>query len=310
MNQNKKTVIITGGTGFIGTALSNELQNSGYKVIILTRSLVKSLNTPDLQHIVWDNLTTNNWGYLANGAYAIINLAGDNIASTRWNKKKKQAILTSRLDAGKAVLQAISQASIKPKVLIQASAIGFYGDRDQEVLDENSHQGIGWLTSVARQWEDSTKQVEEMDVRRCVIRTAIVLGNGGFLRNYILPFKYFFGCWMGSGLQWFSWIHLKDEIQAIKYLLENENLSGVFNLSAPNPVRNKEMSQWVGKALKKPCWFGFPAFLLRLVFGELADALMLASQRVQPKKLLDAGYKFQYEYIEWALLDALRGKRE
>lgn len=310
MNQNKKTVIIAGGTGFVGTALSNELLDSGYKVIILTRNSAKSIITQDLQHVSWDSQTTNNWGYLANGAYAIINLAGDNIASARWNKKKKQAILESRLDAGKAVLQAISQASIKPKVLIQASAIGFYGNRDQEVLDENSHQGIGWLTSVARQWEDSTKQVEEMDVRRCLLRTAIVLGNGGFLKNYILPFKFFLGCWMGSGLQWFSWIHLKDEIHAIKFLLENENLSGVFNLSAPNPVRNKEMSQWVGKALKKPCWFGFPVFLLRLVFGELADALMLASQRVLPKKLLESGYKFQFEYIEWALLDALRGKHE
>lgn len=310
MNQNKRTVIITGGTGFIGTALTNELLNSGYKVIVLTRNLAKSKKTQDLQHIVWDNQTTNNWGFLANGAYAIINLAGENISSSRWCFIKKQRIKESRLNAGKAVLQAISQAQIKPNVLIQASAIGFYGDRDQEVLDESSHQGIGWLSSVVKQWEDSTKQVEEMDVRRCVLRSAIVLGNGGFLKNCISPFKRLFGCWIGSGLQWFSWIHIRDEVNAIKFLLENENLSGVFNLSAPNPVRNKEMSQWVGKALKKPCWFGVPAFLLRLVFGELADALMLASQRVLPKKLLDSGYKFQFEYIEWAMLDALRNKNE
>lgn len=310
MNHDRKNVIITGGTGFIGSALANELLNSGYQVTVLTRNSAKVKTKPGLQFVAWDGKTTNNWGALANGAYAIINLAGDNISSGRWGKEKKEKILESRLDAGKAVLQAISLAQSKPNVIIQASAIGFYGDRDQEILDENSHQGIGWLSSVAKQWEDSTKQVEKMDVRRCVLRTAIVLGNGGFLKNYTLPFRFLMGCWMGSGMQWFSWIHIKDEINAIKFLLENENLSGVFNISAPNPVRNKEMSAWVGKALKKPCWFGLPAFLLRLIFGELADALMLASQRVQPKKLLDSGYKFQFEYIEWALLDALRGEHE
>jgi hypothetical protein len=310
MSENKKLVIIAGGTGFIGSALVQTLLEFGYEVVILTRSAEREISRNGVRFIVWDGKTSNNWGSLANNAYAIINLAGDNISKGRWNKGKKQKILESRLDAGRAIMQVISQAKIKPKVLIQASAIGFYGDRDQEVLDENSHQGIGWLSSVAKKWEDSTKAVENMDVRRCVIRTAVVLGEGGFLKNYTTPFKLFFGGWIGNGMQFFSWIHIKDEVQAIKLLLENENLSGIFNLSAPNSVRNKEMSQWVGKALKKTCWFAFPAFLLRSVFGDLANELMLVSQRVIPTKLLDAGFNFQFEYIEWALLDVLRGKHD
>jgi uncharacterized protein len=301
-------VIITGATGFIGKALCQELTEAGYEVVALSRN--RETGTKILGEKVkvaqWDGRTAKGWGNLANGAYAVINLAGENISSGRWTDKRKKIILESRLNAGKAVVEAVKIAKEKPKVVIQASAIGYYGSHGDEIIDEDFPPGKGFLPEVAQQWELSTKAVELVGVRHIVIRTGIVLGKGGgAFPRLILPFRLFFGGRVGSGEQWFSWIHLKDEIKAIRFLMEKENIDGVFNLAAPGALKEKDFAKILGNVLRRPSWFPMPGFLLRLLFGEMAEGALLTGQRVFPKRLLAAGFKFQYAKAETALQEIL-----
>jgi uncharacterized protein len=301
-------VIITGATGFIGKALCQELTEAGYEVVALSRN--RETGTKILGEKVkvaqWDGRTAKGWGNLANGAYAVINLAGENISSGRWTDKRKKIILESRLNAGKAVVEAVKIAKEKPKVVIQASAIGYYGSHGDEIIDEDFPPGKGFLPEVAQQWELSTKAIELVGVRHIVIRTGIVLGKGGgAFPRLILPFRLFFGGRVGSGEQWFSWIHLKDEIKAIRFLMEKENIDGVFNLAAPGALKEKDFAKILGNVLRRPSWFPMPGFLLRLLFGEMAEGALLTGQRVFPKRLLAAGFKFQYAKAETALQEIL-----
>ena len=301
-------VIITGATGFIGKALCQELTEAGYEIVALSRN--RETGTKILGEKVkvaqWDGRTAKGWGNLANGAYAVINLAGENISSGRWTDKRKKIILESRLNAGKAVVEAVKIAKEKPKVVIQASAIGYYGSHGDEIIDEDFPPGKGFLPEVAQQWELSTKAVELVGVRHIVIRTGIVLGKGGgAFPRLILPFRLFFGGRVGSGEQWFSWIHLKDEIKAIRFLMEKENIDGVFNLAAPGALKEKDFAKILGNVLRRPSWFPVPGFLLRLLFGEMAEGALLTGQRVFPKRLLAAGFKFQYAEAETALQEIL-----
>ena len=299
----KMRVVIAGATGFIGTALCDRLQ-SDYEIIALSRNATRAQQSlGQLTRVVqWDGRTPAGWAAQADGALAIINLAGENIGAGRWTKSKKHRILWSRLDATKAIVEAVKQADSKPKVIIQASAVGYYGSRQDEQLDETSPPGQGFPVNVCQEAESFEDEIESLGVRFVAIRTGLVLGpNGGVLDRLAKPFRFYLGGHLGTGKQWFSWISLDDEVAAIKFLMENEPLHGVFNLTAPRPVTAKELSKVLGKVLRKPAWLSVPAFVLRLTLGEMADKLILSGQRALPKRLLEAGFKFKYDNVEGAL---------
>ena len=285
-----KRVIITGATGFIGRALSERLVESGYEVVGLSRDPGKGRQLVGGKITVagWDGRSARGWGGHADGAYAVINLAGESIASGRWTEKKKQRIVRSRLDAGRAVSDAIAGAKSKPRVVIQSSGIGYYGSRGEETLDESSSPGEGFLPDLAREWEGSTKGVETLGVRHVIIRTGIVLGGP-----------------LGSGKQYFPWIHLADEVEAICFFMENENLQGPFNLVAPEQISMKQFCRILGKVMGRPSWFRVPGFVLSLLYGQMADEVLLSGQKATPKRLLAAGYRFRYPDAEGALRQIL-----
>ncbi len=303
-------IIITGATGFIGKALSNHLVEAGYEVIALSRSAKKASEVfgQGITVAEWDGKTAKGWAAQVEGAYAIINLTGENIGAGRWTREKKQSILESRLNAGKAVVEAVRQVQKKPNVVIQASAIGYYGSRLDDIVDETSSPGKGFLPDVAQSWEACSEEVESSGVRRIIIRTGIVLGKeGGAFPRLLLPFRLFAGGPLGSGNQWFSWIHLEDEVKAIRFLMEKEGLQGVFNLTAPEHLRQKDFCKILGKVLKRPCWLKVPSFMLHLLMGEMAEELLLTGQRVAPIRLLEAGFTFLFSEAELAVQEILRG---
>ena len=296
-------VVITGATGFIGRKLC-EMLHKEYEIIALSRNSERARQSiGDMTKIIqWDAKTPAGWKNEADGAHAIINLAGDNLASGRWNNLRKSRILQSRLDAINAVVDAIKQTRNKPKVVILASAIGYYGPRHNEQLDETSSPGEGFLANVCERIENAAKDIEKLGIRCVVTRSGVVLGrDAGALPRLAKPFRFFLGGYLGSGRQWFSWISLKDELAAIKFLIENENLNGAFNLTAPQPVTMKEFCVTLGRILKRPCLIKVPGFALRLALGEMADEMLLSGQKVLPKRLLDAGFEFRFPVLEKAL---------
>lgn len=304
-------VLIAGGSGLIGRELADRLASSGYEVFVLSRSPQRVGALPKgVQAVGWDGKTSHGWGYLADGAGAIINLAGENIAGDgffpqRWTEERKQSIRDSRLQAGQAIVEAIRSASQKPAVLIQSSAIGFYGPRGAEELDENSPAGQDYMAGVCLDWERSTQAVEAMGTRRVVIRTGVVLSKrGGAFPRLVLPFKFFIGGPMGNGQQVLSWIHIQDLVSAIQFLMENPNAQGVFNLTAPAPVTNAEFSRLVGKVMGRPSFVPVPAFAMRLMFGEVST-VVLDGQRVLPKRLQALGFEFRFPQAESAIRDLL-----
>jgi len=296
-------VAVTGATGFIGKALCNELAPKN-NVIALTRSLEKAQAILDkaVEIIQWNPNMPGGWEKYLENSDAIVNLAGTNLASGRWTKKLKAEILDSHIKTSKALIQAIKTLKAKPKAIITASAIGFYGNRADEKLDEESRGGVGFLAGVAQEIEDCSREFETLGLRSVVIRTGVVLGaSGGALPKIRMPFKFYLGGYWGSGDQWMSWFSLADEVAAIEFLIENSNLYGVFNLTSPEPLRNRQLFQILAAVLKKPCWLPIPAFVLKITFGEIANELFLASQRVYPKKLINAGFDFKYSELEKAL---------
>jgi uncharacterized protein (TIGR01777 family) len=303
-------VVIAGATGFIGRALCKELHKD-YEVIALTRDIRRAgpLIGKWAKVVEWDGRTTGSWIQQADGAFAIVNLAGENVASGRWNKLKKGGILHSRLDTSRAVLTAIKQVNKKPGVVIHASAVGYYGPRGNERLDEASPAGKGFLADVCSKSEVIANQIEATDVRCVVIRTGVVLGNGGgALPRLMKPFRFFLGGHPGNGRQWFSWISLEDEIAAIKFLMENEKLKGVFNLTSPEPVTMKKFCRKLGWIIRRPSWLFFPAFIMRMTLGEMANEILLSGQRVLPKRLMEAGFEFKYTDVKRAL-KAIKAQR-
>lgn len=310
MSGETKRIVIAGGSGFIGRALSRALLARGYQVAILSRGEPKSpsgtLDGPMPAFHHWDAAHAQGWGRLADGAYALVNLAGEDIAGSRWTPARKQRIVESRLGAGRAMVEAVGQAVVKPQVFIQASGVGYYGAQGDAPLDESAKPGQGFLSELAVRWEKSTAAVESMGVRRAVIRTGLVLGkSGGLLPRMLPPFKMFLGGPLGSGKQGFPWIHLEDEVKAIVFLLENPAARGPFNLTAPESVSNAQFSQALAKALKRPCGLVLPAFILRLALGEMADELLLTGCRAFPKRLLELGYMFEHPKLAAALKQLL-----
>lgn len=305
-------VVITGGTGMLGRALSGSLAADGHEAIVLSRSPEQATGLPaGVRAERWDARTAEGWVHLADGADAIVNLAGSNLAGehffpSRWTEERKRVIRDSRVNAGRAVVQAVEQASQKPDVVVQISGIGYYGYHGDELITEDDQAGDDFGARLASQeWEPSTAAVEEMGVRRVVMRTAPVLdADEGTLPRMLLPFRLFAGGPMGSGKQWFPWIHLQDYVRAVRFLMENEAARGPFNLAAPEPVTNAEFGRTIGRVMGRPYYLPVPGFALKLAFGEVADVL-LYGQRAIPQRLLDLGFEFRFPDAESALRDLL-----
>lgn len=308
-------VIVAGGTGLIGGALVNSLVQDGHEVIVLSRRPGRPMDASDaVQMVYWDAKTAEGWGHHADGADAIVNLTGENLAGKgiipimpqRWTPKRRQRILESRVNAGHAIVEAVRAAKVKPGVVVQASAIGYYGPQEgDQALTEAAPPASDFLSRVCQDWEASTEAVERLGVRRVVLRSGAVLSTeDGALPRQLLPFQLFAGGPMGSGKQWYSWIHLDDEVRAIRFLLANSNAKGVYNLVAPNPVTNADFSKTLGKVTHRPSWLPIPAFVFQLAFGEVAT-VVVDGQRVAPAKLLDQGFTFRFSEVEPALRDLL-----
>lgn len=305
-------IVITGGTGVIGRVLASTLVESGYEVVVLSRNPAQAPRLPEGVSIVgWDAKTAQGWGNLVDGAEALINLAGVNLAgdswfSIRWTKKRKESILQSRLNSGQALVEAVQAAKVKPKVLLQASAVGYYGPRDNQPIDEDEKPGTDFLATVCRKWEDATLPVEKMGVRRVVVRMGVILAkDGGAFSRQTLPFKLFVGGPLGSGRQGFPWIHIKDAVQAMLFLVKNPQAQGAYNLTAPQMVTNAEFGRALGKAMHRPYYFPVPAFAIQLVFGEVSIVL-LDGQMPDSRRLRELGFQFQYPDVASALQDVLK----
>lgn len=305
-------VLITGGTGFLGSALAKQMAQSGYEVVLLSRNPARVRQLEQGIHMErWDGRSAGGWGSLVNANTAIVNLAGESIGVPPfpWTAAKKQRILQSRIDAGRAIVEAVRLAPQKPGVVIQSSGVNYYGLHGDELLTEEAHPGTDFLSRVAIEWEAATASVESYGVRRAVVRTSLVLSRyGGVLPYMALPFRLFVGGPLGSGKQYISWIHWADEIGAIQFLIENPAAKGAFNLTAPNPVTNAEFGRAVAHALKRPYYFPTPGFAMRLAFGEMAELLLLGGLKAMPQHLNQLGYTFKFTDLQAALLDVYKGR--
>lgn len=302
-----KKIAILGGTGFIGRHLIDGLVKE-YKVIILTRSHNKHklLNGKNIDVLDTDYNNADALARIFSKVHGVINLAGESVGS-RWTKNKKERIYNSRIHTNKAVTEAFKLTGKKPAFMIQASGIGIYGktkkDPDETITEVTQPFINGFLAKVSNDSENTVKELNKI-TRLIYIRTGIVLDKDeGALPQMALPFKFFVGGPLGNGKQWNSWIHINDEVRAIKFLIQNEQLNGVFNLTAPNPVTNAEMSRAIAKAINKPSFITAPAFALKSILGEMADELLLHGLKVLPQRLADAGFEFKYNSIDMALGD-------
>jgi uncharacterized protein len=304
-------VIIAGGTGLLGAALVKNLVQDGHKVTVLSRSPErKQQNVHERAAIAqWDARTAEGWGHLVEEADAIVNLAGAGIADSRWSEERKRLIRDSRVHAGQAIMAALRAAQNKPKVLVQASGVGYYGPSDDRVLTEDAPVGRDFLSQVCFDWEASTGGANALGMRRPIIRTGIVLSTqGGALPKMLLPFQLFIGGPLGSGRQYFPWIHIDDEIGAIRFLIENDRADGPYNLAAPNPPTNAEFSNDLGKAMGRPSLMPVPGFALKTLFGEMSTVL-LDGQRAVPHRLEEEDFTFKYADAVPALRDVLENQK-
>ncbi len=299
-------IVITGGTGLIGRALAAELWGAGHEVTVTSRSPERVEGMPGGVALRgWDAVSVEGILPIVEGVDAVVHLVGEGIGDGRWSAARKERIRASRVDSTRALVAALERSQARPAVLLQGSAVGIYGPRGDEALDEDSQPGTGFLAELVRDWEAAGAAAEASGVRRVVLRTGVVLAReGGALPRMALPFKLFVGGPLGGGRQWLSWIHVGDLVAAARFLLSEPEARGPFAVTAPEPLANRDFSRELGRALRRPSLAPVPGFVLRLVVGEMAETL-LTGQRVLPKRLLAAGYTFRFPTAAAALADLL-----
>jgi uncharacterized protein (TIGR01777 family) len=298
-------ILIAGGSGLIGTALAESLLADGHQVWVLTRRPGRAHLPQGAAALAWDGRTTAGWVDMLSRVDAVVNLAGETLARWPWTKQRKQRLLDSRVLAGRALAQAIQAAAPRPQVLIQASGVNFYGPHGLEPVTEADGPGKDFLAGLCVQWEASTGPVESLGVRRAILRTAVVFApKGGILPLMLLPLRLFAGGPLGSGRQGLAWIHLADEVAAIRFLLENQKARGPFNLTAPDPISNADFTRTAARLLQRPYWLPAPAFALRLLLGQMAT-LVLDGAYLRPARLQALGFIFHFPGLEPALRDLL-----
>lgn len=299
-------IVVTGATGFVGTKLVERLQALGDRIVVLARDAQKANNQfpqasfPNVEVVGYNPFELGDWAKVISGSDAVVNLAGEPLAGVRWTDKRKQEIRDSRVLTTKVLVEAIAQAEVKPQVLISGSAIGYYGTSPNKTFDEYSDAGNDFLANICKYWEDTAESVKGLGVRLVKLRTGIVLGMGGAIAKMLPIFQVGGGGKLGSGKQWFSWIHLDDLVALIIYAIKNPDVTGAINATAPNPVTNAEFTVSLAKAIKRPAFVPVPAAALILLFGEAATVL-LDGQRVVPHKAQINKFTFQYPDIDSAL---------
>ncbi|GAB6932967.1 TIGR01777 family oxidoreductase [Calditerricola satsumensis] len=297
-------IIVTGGTGLIGRALVSDLLDAGHRVTVLTRNVASAARKVDPRADVAEWLNGSGWERHLSCSDAVIHLAGETI-NQRWTYKAKRRILESRVGSTRALVQALQGASPRPRVLISASAVGIYGSTSEPV-DETAPAGDGFLATVCQAWEAAAWEAKGCGVRVVLLRLGIVLSpEGGALVRLLLPFRLFLGGPLGSGTQPFPWIHYRDVIELVRFCLDRPDASGPINAVAPEPHTQASFARELGRALGRPSWLHVPGLVLRAVFGEMAEALLLSGQAVTPAKALQLGYRFRYPDLAGALNDLL-----
>jgi uncharacterized protein (TIGR01777 family) len=295
-------ILLTGASGLVGRALSYSLNTEGHDVVRLVRP-GHALGPGDAS---WSPETAELDAARATGADAAVNLAGASIAQARWSAARKALLRSSRVDYTRSLLQALARLPQPPKVFISASAVGYFGDRGDEVLTDQSAPGNDFLARLARDWEEEALRAQEFGMRVVVLRFGVVLSSvGGALKRMLLPFRVGLGGRLGPGKQWLSWLTLPEAVRMIRHGMENSSWQGAFNATSPNPVTNAEFTRELARVLRRPAVFPAPAFMLRLALGELADGLLLASQRAIPRRLLELRYSFQHPNLAEALTAVL-----
>ena len=289
-------MVVSGASGLIGSAVTRVFENRGHTVRPLVRRDIRSPN-----EIAWDPAKGTIDTSALEGVDAVINLAGENLAQ-RWTDSTKHRIRDSRVNATATLSRAIASLSKKPRVLLSGSAMGIYGAHRDETLDESSTVGSDFLASVCVEWEAATSPASDAGIRVVLLRTGLVLSkDGGVLEKMMLPFRLGAGGKLGSGEQWMSWIAIADYVEALAFLIQNESIAGPANMVAPNPVTNAEFTRVLGRVLRRPALLTVPGFAMSLVFGKMAEDTVLASQRIRPRKLLEAGFEFTLPTLEAAL---------
>ena len=303
-------VAIAGATGFVGSRLVEKLQAQGHQVLVLSRDAAKAKRVfpasayPNLEVVAYAPAESGAWQQSIAGCDAVVNLAGVPIAEERWTAARQQAILDSRKLTTAKLAEAIANANPRPSVLVSASAIGYYGTSETAEFEENSSAGDDFLAAVCKEWEAAAQPVKNAGTRLVILRLGIVLGMGGALAKMLPAFKLFAGGPIGTGKQWFSWIHRDDLVNLIVYALQNPQVEGVLNATAPNPVRMHELSETLGAVLQRPSWLPVPSFALELLLGDGAK-VVLEGQQVLPKQTLASGFQYQYPTLKLALEEIL-----
>jgi uncharacterized protein len=300
-------IAIAGGTGFVGSRLVEKLQAAGDRCLVFTRNperarrIFPATTFPNVEIAAYNPTRSGDWQEKIAGCDAVVNLAGEPI-SERWTPEHKKAILESRQLGTQKIVEAISQANPKPRVSINASAIGYYGTSETATFDENSAPGNDFLAQVCQAWETEAQKVTASGVRLVILRIGIVLGNGGALAKMVPPFKLFAGGPIGSGRQWFSWIHREDLVNLIVEAIRRSDVQGTFNAVAPNPVRMNELCQVLGEVIHRPSWLPVPNFALELLLGE-GSKVVLEGQQVLPKATQEIGFQYRYPTVKPALTE-------
>ena len=304
-------VVIAGGTGFVGKALTRALAEKSHEIVVLTRQAPSRAEHPNMRFVAWDLFRIGgNWERELDGADAVINLAGESMVARPWTDAQKKRLLESRVRSVKAIYRAVEKAMRRPRIWLNASAVGYYGSRGDEILDENSKPGTGFLSNLCLQWEEEVMKAEALKVRSIRLRIGLVLDEGGgVLTKMLPPFHLGLGGPLGDGQQWMSWIHRQDLIRLILFLLEQPDIYGAFNGTALNPVKMNEFAKTLGKLVRRPSLFRVPAFVLKALLGEMSE-MLLTGQCVLPQRAIQLGFSFQYPTLELALGAILENKKK